>query len=429
MNVYIARQPIFDINQEVVAYELLYRDNETNAFNPSITNSVATSILLVNSHLTFGMDNLVYDKKAFINFGENLIMQDIPSLLSKSRIIIEILETVKPTKEILSKVIELKEKGYLIALDDYTSDYPYEELVELADIIKVDFVLNTPNQIREILCDPNVANKHLLAEKVETKDEFEWAKRMGFAYFQGYFFAKPTILKEKNVAKIVYRVTDVMHELTRPYPDYKKLADIIQLDVALTYQILRLVNSKFTLVNNISSIQHAISMLGITSFKKWFYMSVVHQLGKNKPSELVKLSLTRMRMMEQLAIYSVFSQHVESLKFIGLLSTIDALVERSMYDILKTLPVSNVIKDTLLQKFTIYSGIFKLCLHYEKGEFEDAEIISSHIGIDFKKLPDIYIGSVSWAEEVCNYMDEEQILEIENKKSEPFVILEDTKLL
>jgi len=141
MNVYAARQPIFDKSGEVIAYELLYRDNENNFYKSTLRDSAATSILLLNSYLNLGLHHLTEDKRGFINFGPILILDDIPKLLAKDKVVIELLESVKPTKELLDEIKELKEEGYIIALDDYVSGYPYDKILELADIVKVDFLL------------------------------------------------------------------------------------------------------------------------------------------------------------------------------------------------------------------------------------------------------------------------------------------------
>ena len=151
MDVFVARQPIFDRNKEIMAYELLYRNSLKNFFDPTVSSTKATSILITNSHINIGMDNLVEDKYAFINFDAALINNDIPALLSKSRVIIEVLETVEPDRVFLSNLIDLKKKGYTLALDDFTLDYPYQNTLPLYDIIKVDFMLAGVDGAKKII--------------------------------------------------------------------------------------------------------------------------------------------------------------------------------------------------------------------------------------------------------------------------------------
>ena len=405
MDIYVARQPIFDKSGETVAYELLYRDNEHNFYNNSLSDTVATSVLLLNSYLNFGMTLLTDNKKGFINFGPNLILDDIPKLLSKERVVIELLESVKPDMQLIRKLKELKSLGYIIALDDYLISYPYDELFDLCDIIKVDFIGNSEAQLRHIIKKLLPKNKILLAEKIETKEQFTWASQNGFEFFQGYFFARPVIMKNKKLESTSIRYIQILEELSHAVPDYKKITDIIETEVSLTYKLLKLVNSSFSLVDNISSIQHCISILGIDAFEKWFTLATIHQLGSNKSSELVKLSMIRMKFMETIGESSIFKQHIHALRLIGVLSAIDALLQRSMSDIVVELPIDKNIKDTLLGYATLYSSVFNIVLCYERGEFDEAKKIAQIIKLDFNLFPEIYYASVTWAERLFEFLN------------------------
>lgn len=405
MDIYVARQPIFDRTGETVAYELLYRDNEQNFYNNHLTDTVATSVLLLNSYLSFGMNLLTDSKKGFINFGPNLILDDIPKLLSKDKVVIELLESVKPDQPLVKKLKELKLYGYIIALDDYLLDYPYDELLEICDIIKVDFIGNSEADIRKILKKLRPMNKILLAEKIETKEQFQWAVAKGFEFFQGYFFSRPVLMKGKRLDSTTLRYIQILEELDAEEPNYKKITEIIETEVSLTYKLLKLVNSSFSLVNNITSINHCISILGIDAFEKWFTLVTIHQIGSQKSSELVKLSMIRMKFMESIGEASLFKQHIHALRLVGILSTIDALLETSMETILAQLPVDQNIKGTLLQKETLYSHVYNLALNYEKGAFEDAKKIAQQIRLDFSVFPDIYFHSIEWAEQVFSLLE------------------------
>lgn len=406
MNIYVARQPIFDCQGDVIAYELLYRDNEANFYANNLQDSVATSILLLNSYLNFGISLLTDNKKGFVNFGPNLILEDIPKLLSKETIVIELLESVKPTKELINKIIQLKEEGYIIALDDYVSGYPYEELLDLCDIIKVDFIDNTEHQIRRICGELKAKNKILLAEKVETQEEFDWASKIGFEFFQGYFFAKPVVISSKKLEGTAYNYMQILKELDQPVPDYIKISNVIESDASLAYKLLKLVNSSFSLVDNINSIQHCLSILGIEAFQKWFTLATLHQLSQNKPSEVLKVAMIRMKFMESIGNFSVFKQHIHALRLIGVLSVIDCLLEKPLDEILDELPISKQIKDTLLLQPTIYSGAYSLILDYEKGDFEGAMKHADNIKLDFGLFPNLYVDAIKWSEELFSFLSE-----------------------
>ncbi len=404
MDVYVARQPIFDNRKNVIAYELLYRDGDKNFFDLSVASNVATSILLMNSYISFGIDNLVGDAKAFINFEMNLIKHDIPLLLDRNKIVIELLEDIVPDKAFMDKIKMLKSQGYTLAMDDYVQGYAFDDLVELVDIIKVDFFGNTKEEIQQICTKWKAHGKMLLAEKVETDEVFQWAKRIGFDYYQGYFFSKPTMLKSKKMEDSSFRYFELLEELNQPEPDNKRIAKVIENDATITYKLLKLVNSRFGLVANISSIQHALAILGVTAFKKWLSLAVMQKLSADKPSELLKVSLTRARFMEGIGQHSNLKRHTEELMLIGLLSVIDGMLEQPMEEILKTLPLSQIIKDTLNNKETSLLNAYKMVLDYERGLFIPAARYCAAINFDCDQMARMYYDAIKWSEELFGLM-------------------------
>lgn len=407
MDVFVARQPIFDCNMEVFGYELLYRSSEENFFDRSIASNVATSILLMNSYFTFGINNLIGTKKAFINFDRNLVEAEIPHILDKKIVIIELLEDIVPDEILLNRIKNLKENNYIIALDDFVEKKDYDELILLCDIIKVDFLCNSKDEIKRICYKWKKRGKKLLAEKVETNEEFLWAKEIGFDLFQGYFFCKPMIVKSKKLETNPMQYIKIIEELSRKEPDYKIIANVIEKDVALTYKLLRLVNSKFSHDVNIDTIQHAISILGIIAMEKWISLIMVQDLGQEKPSELVKVALLRTKFGEQLALSSEFKKDAQKIMLIEILSVLDVILEKSMEEVVKMLPLSEEIKDTLLGKVTKYSDLYKLILHYERGEWDSIDEDIEKSQIDVNKLPQMYCNAVKWAEDLYNYMNSE----------------------
>lgn len=208
MDIFIARQPIFNRQHEVVAYELLYRDSDMNAFTGELASNVATAILLMNSYLNFGIEHLVADKKAFVNFDEHLIMGDIPQLLNKDRVVVELLEDITPTKNFIDKIKQLKNDGFTVAIDDVVEGYKYTELIELSDIVKVEFLGATKTSIEKLVRTWKPKGKLLLAEKVETNEEFEWAKSIGFDFFQGYFLKNLPLSNQKNLKTVLLNMFD-----------------------------------------------------------------------------------------------------------------------------------------------------------------------------------------------------------------------------
>ena len=407
MDNYIARQPIFDKTSHTVAYELLYRHTHLNYFDGTIDDSAATSIVLVNSYLNFGLKLISEHKLCFINFNADLILQDIPLLLSPEQTVIELLETVKPTPEILEKLIILKSKGYLLALDDYVFDYPYQEIFNLCDIIKVDFLINPREKLPSVCKYLKENHKLLLAEKVETESDFKYAVKLDFDYFQGYFFSHPIMLKKKKMVPLYQNYLLILAEMQKEEPSYDTVTRIIETDISLTYRLLKLVNSSYSLVHDIKSIKHALAILGINHFSKWFTLATINQLAINKADELVKTSIFRMRFMENLGELSVFFNEVSSLRMIGVLSVLDAILEQPMEDLLSDLPLSDDIKNTLLMKETKYLTLYSLMLTYEKAEFEKAQSLCEKIDLDFSLFPDLYLNAISWADELFDYLNRE----------------------
>lgn len=407
MEVYVARQPIFNTKNEVFAYELLYRQNEQNFFDQSVTSDVATSILLMNSYYTFGIDKLVGDGKAFINFDKNLIVSEIPMLLDKNKIVVELLEDIIPDETFVSKVKMLKENGYTIAIDDYVDGYEFDELVHLSDIIKVDFFENTKAQIANIIKTWKPQGKLMLAEKVETLEVFEWAKGLGFDLFQGYYFSKPAMVKGRGINNdSTFQYVRIMEQLSVKEPDYSKIAGIIETDVNLTYKLLKLVNMNFTASKEITSIKHALSILGIKAFEKWISLAMVQNLSGNKPQELIKVSMTRARFMELLGQNSKLKALSNEMMLVGILSVIDALLEKPIDEIMSELPLGEDIKNALMLLPGKYTCSYELVLGFEKGDFSVASECVQHLGINNDDIPQYYYEAIEWAEELFGVMNE-----------------------
>ena len=255
---FIGRQAILDQQKKVYAYEILFRSGLKNAFDPNLDGNVATQSVMVNAMLDFGMNKLVSDKRAFINFTEQNLLNRAPKLLPSENVVVEILETVQPTPEILQVVQELKEAGYKIALDDFVLMPGYEPLINMADIIKVDFRITTDPEERKNLREVLPKHVRLLAEKIETEEEFQQALDFGYVLFQGYFFCKPAVLHQKRLTSNALSKMRLLREINRQNIDFSSITGVISSDTNLVHKLLTYINSAGVGLNNhVSNLKRA----------------------------------------------------------------------------------------------------------------------------------------------------------------------------
>jgi c-di-GMP-related signal transduction protein len=291
MDVYIARQPIFNRNNAVIGYELLFRQSSLNRF-VEIDDDIATAELIYNSFLVFGIDNLTDGTVAFINFSKRLVESDFVKLLPKRRIVVEILEREKATQATFDACIKFREMGYTLAIDDFILDKNNQELLDLVDIVKVEFPsLNLEKQKSLIQKYKNKIK--FLAEKIETREEHATAIELGYDLFQGYFFSKPSMMKSRDIGSINVNLIHI-EELNLPEPSYRKISDIVQMDLGLSYKLLRLANSAYIAPRyEIQSIQQALNYLSMREMYHWISLIMLKDIQSAENAETVQQSLIR----------------------------------------------------------------------------------------------------------------------------------------
>ncbi|MBM7556843.1 EAL and HDOD domain-containing protein [Halanaerobacter jeridensis] len=400
MKSYVARQPIFNRNKEVYGYELLYRDLNSDT-SKNFDGDDATSEVLANTFSNIGVRNITQGKKAFINFTSNLLEKEVHSLFDNNILVIEILEDVKITEKIIKTCLNLKNENYIIALDDFVFDSSYKPLLKIADIIKVDFLITSKDERENLVEIANDYNIRLLAEKVETKEEFQEAKKMGYSYFQGYFFKKPEILKGNDLPVYPTNYFQGLNELNKTNPDFDKIAEIIKQDMSLSYKLLSIINSAaFGFNQEIESIKQALVLLGIEEVKKWFDLVVIKELADDKPKELIRESLIRARMCELLGqeIYNDFKS--SKLFMIGIFSMIDVLMGRELQNLLKELPIAKDVKETLLGKEGEFNDIYKVVLAYESGDWDKVNHFTNKLNISKNIVRSCFLIAIDWTKEV-----------------------------
>ena len=395
---FIGRQAILDQKKNVYAYEILFRSGLKNAFDPNLDGNVATQSVMVNAMLDFGMNKLVSDKRAFINFTEQNLLTRAPKLLPSETVVVEILENVQPTPEILETVRELKEAGYKIALDDFVLLPGYEPLIEMADIIKVDFrITNSPEErkkMREIL------PKHvrLLAEKIETEEEFQQALTYGYVLFQGYFFCKPTILQQKRLTSNALSKMRLLREINRQNVDFSAITGVISSDTNLVHKLLTYINSAGVgLANHVSNLKQATVLLGASGVRRWVTLVSLQTFSEDKPPELFTLSLMRAKFCELIAAKLKRPGLTADTGFLlGMFSLLDVLLTLPMEDVLKEVNLSDELTDALLGKDNDLRRLLDLVIAYEKGDWDTVIAYCERENLSPEFLQPTYDNVLEW---------------------------------
>ncbi len=400
---YIARQPIFSRDMKVYGYELLYRaERDSKRFNMS-DNLVATATVLAGVFEN-GLDAITEGKRAFVNFDEQMLFSDIPYIVTPDKLIIENLETVRATDSVLERVNKLKEDGYKIALDDFDQNYDTYALVECANIIKFDLLATPLSQIEGSVKKALRDGKIILAEKVENVDEFNKAKEMGFHLFQGFFFQKPYIVG-KSATKIssVSQYTRILSELSKEEVSFQALAEIFESNIDLAYKVIKMAGKK-NFSGDIYSIKRALAYIGVADLKLWVSVLMMRDIGNNKSPELMRLSLVRAKFAELLCKTKVvYTRPLESF-MLGLFSTIDALMDEDMKELMIDMPFSDELKNGLLRKSGELKRLFDFMVAYEQGELNGEEVELKIKEKDIEVVYDCYLNALAWGNSTYRQM-------------------------
>ena len=400
MYFYAARQPILDRKKNLYGYELLFRNSIDNVF-PNIGGDEATSRLVEASQFNSGIKSFTAGKPAFINFTLKTISVGYPQMLTAEEVVIEILETVKPGKRLLSCCKELHEKGYTLALDHYQHQNVWSYFYPYISIIKIDLSLTSLEDIeaikQAIIEYPTIK---LLAEHVETHEQYQQAKDLGFELFQGYFFAKPEMVKSKGLSPSQVGMAELLYESSKPDLDLARITGVFQRDVTLSYKLLRFVNSAiFMHQSEISSIKQALVSLGSIELKRFIALMFAININSDKPNELIKLSMARAKFCEIITTQLNPPINADISFLVGLLSMIDAILDEDIDNILTKLPLSDEIKHPLLTKKGTLAAIIKLVEFIEKAQWSKTTIVMDKLSLDKAFVQKSYQQALTWADE------------------------------
>lgn len=390
---YLARQPIFDASLGVVAYELLFRDGES-ARALFQDGDAATATLINNTFLEIGLEKITGGKLAFINLTHDYLCGDLLLPLDPRQVVLEVLESVEADAPCLAGIEALRRQGFALALDDFVLDDRGRALLPFASIVKIDVLALDRAQVAGQVKELERLPVTLLAEKVESEDDFLWCREQGFEWFQGYFFARPRLISGRKLPPNQVALLEVIARLQAPDCDIEEVERLISQDIAISYKLLKVINSSFYgLGYKVNSIQHALIVLGFNTLRKWvLIMSLAKVSGK--PAELIDLSLIRARMCERLA--KEFQCRPDEAFTVGLFSLLDVLMDQNRRELISALPLADEIAEALIEGSGRLGTLLHTVTAYESGNWD----LLARGGRDGSQVPAAYYDALAWTWDV-----------------------------
>ena len=398
MYAYVARQPILSRKKQTIGYELLFRDGESNAF-PNIEANQATSRLLVENFMSTGFNSALECPRSFINFPQESLVSLVPTAFPKRQIVVEVLETCIPNDELFSAIKHLHRMGYIIALDDFSLDTVWDRFLPYSHIVKLDIM-----QLGiDVACEyvkqrkQQGCKRHYLAERIETNDEFQQAFDAGFHFYQGYFFSKPEIIKNRVVQPRELLTMQLYQEVCREEVNFSRIEQLIAQDVSLSYQLLKFVNAaSVRLETPISSFKQALVYLGEEQIKMFVTLIATAHAAINKPKELYKQSLVKGRFCELMICRIQNGTPGQQAFIVGLFSLLDALLDRKIDDVLEQLSLAREIEQAILIREGLLGAMLELYESIDKGDWKSIDQASRLLGFSPKTVEKTYQDAEKW---------------------------------
>jgi len=396
---FVARQPILTADEKVFGYELLFRDGVEDFFRHTDADAASRSTL--NTAMLLGLDVLTDGRRAFVNCTRDILLKDYITLLPSEQAVVEILETVPADDLVIAACRRLKESGYTIALDDFGIDDPREALTDIADIIKVDLRATSAADSAAMVKRYGPWRCRMLAEKVETREEFLAAKKAGFLYFQGYFFRRPEILTAHEIPANQLNYLRMLTAVSQAELDVREIENLVKGEASLCYRLLRYLNSAaFGFANEIYSVRHALAILGDCEVRRWIRLVATLGAGQGKTTDLVFSALIRARFCE---LVSPKIPHAESDLFLmGMLSMMDVILEIPMCQVLDNVPIDQESKAVLLGGGSRLRPFYQLMLAQESGEWKTASELAAQLHLVESDVAQCYWQAMQWARQVSS---------------------------
>ncbi|TMX37522.1 EAL domain-containing protein [Vibrio sp. Hep-1b-8] len=400
---YVARQPILNAKRQTLGYELLFRDGESNAYPSHIESNRATYRLIVENFLSIGTNPCIAASRCFINFPHESLVRLLPLSLPKEQIVVEILETCIPNDELFLAVKEIHANGYLIALDDFVYKPEWERFLPLVHIVKID-IMATGLEESCALIKERLAmgvKRKFLAERVETEEEFLATRSAGFSFFQGYFFSKPVVIRQRYLSPAQVIAMDLFRAVCQPQVDFEQIERIAARDVALSFKLLRFVNTMSNRIEvPISSFRQALVYLGQDKLKILVSLVVASFVSAYKPKEIYTLCLQRAQFFQLMSDDNPFEQLREQAFIIGLFSMLDALLDMPLEELVNQLPLCKAIKVVLLERKGPYGTLLQLEECYESADWTGMESACQQLNLSIHEVMPRINQAQRWSQDL-----------------------------
>lgn len=400
-NIFVARQPIFDAKMQVWGYELLFRNGGNMREAAFVDGDQATTQVIADG-FSLAVQGMRTGTKALINFPRNVLLGDAPYVLPPERCVVEILETVQPEPDVLKACHDLKARGYTLALDDFVGDPGFEELCALADIVKVDILGKNPAQVQDIVAGLKGYKATLLAEKVENQQMFAVCKKLGFTFFQGYFFSRPVIIPGRKLSSSQATKIKLLRELSDSEAELSRLVEILQTDLSISYRLLKYINSaRFGLRGKIESILRAATMLGRQNLRQWLQVVILSDINaSDKAQELVRISVMRGRFLQLLAASHPTPFDEGGMFLLGFFSVLDAILDQHMNTILEEISIDAGIKSALVDAGDPNASWIGLLGAIDRCDLAELSGRVESLGIPQLLIGELVVQASAWTDEV-----------------------------
>jgi len=391
----VARQPIFDDRQKLVGFELLYRHSEDATTARGATPTIMASTTVVQAMLGIGLERLTEGERVWINLSRDLIVERAWELLDPKAVVLEILEHVEPDAEVIAAVFEAKKRGYQLALDDFVWDAKWEPLLELVHMVKVDVQGRSIEELKPLVAKLKVFNVKLLAERVETDAVRAACAAIGFTLFQGYFYCQPETVTRRDLSAGEASALQLLNLVRNEKTPTQQVEQAIKRDPAMTFKLLRIVNSAAMGFTGIESIPHALRLLGRTQLERWLTLLAMASFsnGGARQRELFKLSLTRARLLELMSDAGDRDQRF----LVGMFSMLHVLLQAPMRDVIATLQLSETVSSALLERTGPHGAVLAGLEAYEVGDWDRVEQVTGNDDQALVQIAAHYPAALGWA--------------------------------